>query len=226
MSQVILASESNYFFNGDLTSLPKPIPEMKIAYIPTASAGERGEARIRERMEQFSQHQCNFEVIDLLGITAEELAKRLADKELFFVEMGNSFRLLNAVNESGFTDIVRQKVIAEGATYFGASAGAYVACPTIEMATWKRDMDWQGLTDLKAMELVPFLVTAHYEPKYEEILRPKIKECKYPVKVLTDGQAFLVENGEIKLMGEGEETIIMENYETREPRPDIWALKY
>lgn len=211
MSQIILASHSDYLTEGDLSSLPKHITDMNIAYITTASSlSERGESRIQTRKEQMQQHGYTFEAIDLVGKKQEELAEKLANKELIFVEMGDTFYLLKAINDSGFGDIVKQR-LSEGAIYLGASAGSYVACPTIEMATWKHgDKEQYGLTDLKAMNLVDFLVTAHYEPKYEELLRQKIQECPYPVKVLSDGQAILSEDGEIKLIGEGEEIDLLE----------------
>lgn len=221
MSQIILASHADYLTEGDLTSLPKPITDMNIAYITTASTiSERGGARIQTRKEQMLEHGYNFEAIDLMGKRQEELAEQLANKDLIFVEMGDTFYLLKAINDSGFGDVVKQR-LNEGAIYFGASAGSYVACPTIEMATWKHgNKEQYGLTDLKAMNLVDFLVTAHYEPKYEELLRQKIQECPYPVKVLSDGQAILSEDGEIKLVGEGEEINLFEKENLREGSRD------
>ena len=84
----------------------------------------------------------------------------------------------------------------------GRSAGAYVACPTIEMATWKhQDRDRFGVSDFTAMNLIPFLLSVHYKPEYREILKEKISEVKYPVKILTAEQALLIKDGEVELVG-------------------------
>lgn len=98
-------------------------------------------------------------------------------------------------------------LIEKGVIYLGVSAGSYIACPTIEMTTWKSsDDDHYGVTDLTAMNLVPFLVCVHYNrEKYREGLAESIKTSKYPVKILTDEQALLVRDREVKLIGSGEE---------------------
>ncbi len=90
--------------------------------------------------------------------------------------------------------------------YIGSSAGSYIACPTIEMATWKpKQKDRFGVADFAALNLVPFLVVAHYEPELRDVLKEKISQSKYKTKVLKDGQAILVKGDSRKLVGEGKE---------------------
>jgi hypothetical protein len=58
-----------------------------------------------------------------------------------------------------------------------------------------------GLKDL-AMNLVPFLVSVHYNrEKYKELLSVKIPTASHPVKILTDEQALYINNGETRLLG-------------------------
>ena len=74
------------------------------------------------------------------------------------------------------------------------------------MAGWKKaDTNYVGLKNLKAMNLVPFLIKAHYEPKHKKEVREGIKKSKYPVKILTDQQALFVDGKDVWLVGEGEE---------------------
>lgn len=216
MGQIILASSSNTVLEGDLFDLPKPLSEMSIAHIFTAAKGSSSLESTYRRQNLMREKGYNFEPLDIEGKNEEELASLLANKELIFVDMGNTFYLMNAINESGFDNVVRQR-ISEGAIYLGASAGSYVACPTIEMATWKHpDVNRYDLADLKAMNLVDFLVTVHYDPKNEVLLRQKISESQYPVKILTDQQAILVDGNETKLVGEGEEIKLIDP-EVKEP---------
>ena len=113
--------------------------------------------------------------------------------------------MLKYVRESGFDKLVKD-LIDKGVIYIGVSAGSYIACPTIEAANWKHaDRNIVGLTDLTGLNLVPFLLSAHYKPEYKEILKSEISAVKYPVKILTDEQAILIRDGEIILVGKGEE---------------------
>ena len=88
------------------------------------------------------------------------------------------------------------------------SAGSYIACPTIEMGSWKRDKDQHGLDDLTGMNLVSFLLSVHYNrEEYREILAERIPTANHPVRILTDDQAFLVKDGNVTLIGEGPEVL-------------------
>ena len=120
-----------------------------------------------------------------------------------FVNGGNTFYLLKWARESGF-DKVLSNFLRKGGLYVGVSAGSYIACPTIEAATWKhQDRNRVGITDFTALNLVPFLITAHFEEKYRAIVDQTAKGTKYPIVALSDTQAVLVQNGKIKVVGEG-----------------------
>ncbi len=114
--------------------------------------------------------------------------------------------MLKSIKESGFDKVIKE-LISKGVIYMGSSAGSYVTCPTIEMAVWKHQDKYghYAVTDLSAMNLVPFLVTAHYKPEYDEFLREGIKKTKLPVKIITDEQAILIINDKVKLIGKGKE---------------------
>ena len=112
------------------------------------------------------------------------------------------------MRESGFDNVVKD-LIGRGVIYIGVSAGSYIACPTIEMANWKHaDKNTVRLSDLTGLHLVPFLLSVHYKPEYNDILRKEIVAAKYPVKILTDDQAILIKDGETGLVGKGEEVKI------------------
>ncbi|MFH0873951.1 MAG: Type 1 glutamine amidotransferase-like domain-containing protein [Candidatus Komeilibacteria bacterium] len=208
MSTIILASSGAYITEGDLSFLTKPINQMKIAWIVTASKGVTDLSYLDRHRERMNELGYDYEKIDIDGKNESELRDLLKNKDLVFVEGGNSFYLLKAIRQSHF-DIVIRDLIDHGVVYIGSSAGAYVACPTIEMSAWRHDRySHYDLKDLTGMGLVPFIVTVHYDPKSKEILREKIRESKYPVKVLTDDQAMLVQDEAIRLIGKGEEIVL------------------
>lgn len=142
---------------------------------------------------------------DIEGKKAKEIEKFLKDKAVIYVRGGNSYYLLNQARKSGFNKIVKRLVKA-GKIYIGVSAGSYLACPSIEMANWKHQ-DWNivKLKNLKALGLVPFLLSVHYKPESKEAIRQGMKKAKFPTRILTDDQAILVKDGKIKFVGKGKE---------------------
>ncbi|HRZ34029.1 MAG TPA: Type 1 glutamine amidotransferase-like domain-containing protein [Candidatus Moranbacteria bacterium] len=207
MRKLLLSSNSDFVIEKGLRLLFDDISKIKMAYIITAGNGSQNRGYIERYKEMLDKEGYNFDVLDIEGKTENDLRELLKDKNAIYVEGGNTFYLLKAVRESGF-DKVLAEMIDEGAVYIGSSAGSYIACPTIEMSTWKKpgeEKDRFGVTDLTAMNLVPFLVKAHYDPDYRELLKERISQSRYETKVLKDGQAILVEGDNYKLVGDGEE---------------------
>jgi len=107
------------------------------------------------------------------------------------------------MRKSGF-DKLLPKLLEESKLYVGVSAGSYIVCPTIEAATWKHpERNRIRLKDLTGLNLVPFLLTAHFEEKYRPILEKASKTTKYHIVALYDTQAVLVENSKYKIVRKG-----------------------
>lgn len=183
---------------------------MKIAFVINASKSVPNTDYLERHRKFFKDNNYNIQEIDLDGMNEDGLRNLLKDFEAVMVEGGNSFYLLKSIRESGFDKVIKE-LIPKGLMYMGASAGSYVACPSIEMALWKHQDKYNhhGITDFTAMNLVPFLMTAHYKPEYRDLLKEKISQTKYQVKVLDDDQAILVENDEVKLIGKGGEIVLV-----------------
>lgn len=138
--------------------------------------------------------EAGFEVIMIDLESTQDLERVFDGVDVIYVKGGNSFYLLNAMRQSGF-DLFVEELLEKGLIYLGESAGAYVACPTIEMARWKhQDRDIVGLEDLTALGIVPFVVSAHYEDSLKETLEPHVKGCKYKVELLRDNEVIIYEN--------------------------------
>ncbi len=207
MKKLLLASNGKVVIEEGLKLLFGNDKKIKLAYITTAGNCFEGEGReyLKRHKDKIKELGYNFEEIDIKGKNEDELMALLKDKDAVYVEGGNTYYLLKAVRESGFDKVIKE-LIEKGIAYIGSSAGSYIMCPTIEMTDWKpNDKDKYGVTDFTALNLVPFLVFAHYLPELEDILREKVANAKYPVKILKDGQAILVENDNYKLVGEGGE---------------------
>lgn len=178
----------------------KPANKTKVIFIPTASEVESYKGYIEDNRKNLLK----------LGIKEANIKTLCLDHKVDYLEVenydvihicgGNTFYLLKKVRESNFDKIIKKFVKSNG-VYIGISAGSYIACPTTEAATWKHaDRNIVGLKDLTALNLVPFIVTAHYTAKFKVIIDKAEANTKYEVKRLTDRQALLVTDKEIRLI--------------------------
>ena len=142
--------------------------------------------------------------VDLVGENKESLYQKLKDVDIIWVNGGNTFFLLDQIRKSGFDQII-DGLLDDDKIYVGVSAGSYVACPTNEAAKWKHidDTEIVKLQNLNALNLVDFLIIAHYEDRYEDAVRNGTKTTKYPIVALTDKQAIVVQGKSCMIVGAG-----------------------
>lgn len=127
--------------------------------------------------------------------------------DIIVVGGGNTFRLLQLIQNNNLIEPVRKKVMA-GTPYIGWSAGANVACPTI---CTTNDMPVVRPDSFQSFNLVPFQINPHYldsnpaghagetrEMRIEEFI--KLNTGVY-VAGLREGTMFLIENSNIQLLG-------------------------
>jgi dipeptidase E len=124
----------------------------------------------------------------------------VVEADAIIVSGGNSFRLVHALHALSLIDPVRAAITA-GVPYFGASAGANVACPTVRTTN---DMPIVQPSSLAAFGLVPFQINPHYmDPPppearigetREERLQEFLEENEVTVVALRE-QSWLAVNG-------------------------------
>ena len=209
MKTLILTSSGQFITANNVDDfLPKKITDCKIAYIITASKKVSDTGYIDRHRQKMDELNFSYDEIDIAGMNENELKKALGGHDIIMVEGGNTFYLLKAIRESGFENVVRN-LIAKGVVYIGSSAGSYVACPSIIVSTYaKKQKDRCGVTDFTAMNLVPFLIKAHYTPDMLPDLNDIRTKIEYPLHILDDKQALLIRDGEVQLLGGGDEIIL------------------
>lgn len=142
----------------------------------------------------------------------------LARAEGVFVGGGNTYALLERLQQTRLLDAIRDRVRA-GRPYVGASAGSNVAGPTILTTN-----DWNvvGLGEFGALALVPFNVNPHYlesdpamaahsETRDDRIAEYHVVNANAVVGIeegtavrVEDGGATVVGGGRVKLFRRGE----------------------
>lgn len=206
--KLILASDLSFLlkYGYDLTGIPKE--ELKIGYVTTASKVARTQSFFEDVKNQMKEAGYLFEEIDIENKSEKELLEFFNDKNIIHVEGGNTFYLLKVIREGGFGDVLK-KLLDDGKIYIGTSAGAYIMCPTIEVANWNEDgKDRFGMTDFTALNYVPFILKAHYTDYKEAKIKKEALTSKYPLRVLKDGQGILVEDSKCTFIGDTEEITI------------------
>jgi dipeptidase E len=156
--------------------------------------------------------------------------RAIREAEGIYIGGGNSFRLLDALQRQGLLGPIRERV-AEGLPYLGVSAGANVACPTIQTTN---DMPIVEPESFQALCLVPFQINPHYfegpihylvdgrlQEHFGETRDDRIREFHeendVPVVGIVEGALLRVHGGEITLAGgearlfrRGEEPVCLE----------------
>lgn len=169
--------------------------EISVAFIPTAAYPNANKPWVRQaKIEILKTGIKNIVDIDLKDYKERELYEVLRQFDVIWVNGGNTFNLLYWVRKSGFDKVVK-RLLKEGKTYVGLSAGSILACPTIEVALWK-GMDDSSVVKINSFEglgLVDFHVFVHYLNKWKGLIREQKNKLNKQLILLTDKQAVTEE---------------------------------
>jgi dipeptidase E len=205
--KLLLASKENFLLEKGYSALDIPKDQMRIGAINTALNFVVNEAYLqymREYRENMRLSGISFEEFDIKDKSKDEILDFFKDKNIIQIFGGSPFYLLKSLREVGFEEILKY-LFSKGLVYVGCSAGSYILCPTIEVGGWKLDRDRHGLTDFTSFGYVPYLIKCHYLDEQEKDVREKAKHLKYPLRVLKDDQAILIEDGKETFIGDTEE---------------------
>ncbi|WP_156191916.1 Type 1 glutamine amidotransferase-like domain-containing protein [Corynebacterium kalinowskii] len=178
----------------------------KVAYIGDA-ARSYGDAPwvMTERNTLVEQ---GFEVIDLpvASTPLEEFDKVLSEVDAVYVAGGETFDLLYVLRSTGAFEILQEKV-KSGLTYIGTSAGSVLVGPSIEPISLMDSPDKApDLKDFTGLNLVDICVVPHASGTIASYPITVIAEIvakygeQYPLQLLRDGQALVIEDGSVRLI--------------------------
>ncbi|MCA1697035.1 MAG: peptidase E [Actinobacteria bacterium] len=154
-----------------------------------------------------------------LGLPAEELDLRafvgrleesrgaLAEVGLVWVTGGNVFVLRDAMRRSGFDVALRERLSEDSLVYGGYSAGACVAGPTLHGLELVDDASAVAAPTWDGLRLVDFSVVPHHASDHGQSARVEhvityLRQRAMPYRALRDGEALIVSDGRVMLVGE------------------------
>jgi len=171
-------------------------------------------------------------VFSKLGYTIESVhhankpSDTILNADAIAVGGGNTFKLVEELHKTGLMNVIHEKVL-NGTPFFGWSAGANVACPTLRTTN---DMPIIEPMSFKALNFVPFQINPHYLDKnpegfFGETREERIKEfieLNREIKVvgLREGTVLRVENNKMSLLGNHSARIFQYGQSFYELNPD------
>lgn len=168
----------------------------KIGFIPTASELDDDRWYMEKDREDLVKMKFNIIDIEISKETKKEIMDKISNVDAIFISGGNCFYLLQQLK---IKDVLRNIIeFANKKIYIGTSAGACIACPSVEYVEKLDDKSEAPLLDnCNAMNLVDFYILPHYKSKekYTKLADEIEKEYfNYNFIKLTNEQAIIVDN--------------------------------
>jgi len=196
-----IAAETAGYLKGLLNKEPK---DCKVVFIPTAADPYDDKSFVEKDREALVNLGYNVEDYDIKDKDETQLLEKLGTADVVFIAGGNSFYLLEKVQESGFNKVIKE-LVDKGTVYVGSSAGAIIVGPNIEPIKSLDDpTKAPNLKSLAGLNFVDFIPLPHFD---NEKYGPKCKKViekygnKFKLVPIGDQQAVIVENDSVRMVG-------------------------
>lgn len=173
--------------------LPK---NSKVGFIATAADLKDDKRYIEKDKKDLKNMKFKLIDIDITKESKDEIREKFSDIDAIFVAGGNCFYLLQQLKKK---NVLKELInFANDKIYIGSSAGACIACPSIDYVQ-KLDNKYQApyLNNYSAMNLIDKYILPHYQSskEYTELINETIKEYKdLDFLTIRNNQAIIVEN--------------------------------
>ena len=193
----------------------------RVAFVPYAGVTFSHDDYVKKVQKRFDEIG-----VEVVGVhTNNDPREVVEEAEAIVVGGGNTWRLLQLMQNNDLLDAIRRKVNA-GTRYVGWSAGANVACPTIRTTN---DMPITEPRDFNALSFVPFQINPHYldvsptghggETREDRIMEfIEVNRFMYVVG-LREGCLLEVKGGKVELRGKKAARIFHYGKEPMEVQP-------
>lgn len=201
---------SSFDIGNQSNKLVEPSSSGKKAVIVLNALDHKNEVRerfLKEQTQKLEDLGFDIEELDLRNYfnKARELENFIKDKDMVWVNGGNTFILRRAMKQSGFDKIITDLIKEDRIVYAGFSAGCVVLHkdlhglditdnPNTVPEGYDNDVVWDGLG------LIDFSIAVHYQSDHSETELTD-KEIEYykannmPYETLKDGEVLLI-NGD------------------------------
>ncbi|MDO5512339.1 Type 1 glutamine amidotransferase-like domain-containing protein [Corynebacterium sp.] len=176
-----------------------------VAYVPDAVRAFGDAPWTQTEREVLRSRGLELVELPLADTPPEEVDRILGHVDAVYVAGGDTFDLLHVLRSTG-TDAILTRHVRAGLTYIGCSAGSVIAGPDIEPCRLLDDpATTPELTDYTGLGFTDLVVVPHAQgsevfpiEKYADTVR--LFGERWPLVLLRDGQALLIEDGEVRLL--------------------------
>lgn len=205
----ILKNEKRLFLSGgggaeDSKILDKAFVDSlgngKILYIPIAMPGEKTSYEscynwITSTMSSVSDNLVEIDMCtDLKNLNDEKIKEYKA----IYVGGGNTYKLLQDIEESGFKNFLLS-AINSGVIYYGGSAGAIITGESIATVAEENDNNYKFKEGLSV--LGGYSVLCHYDGTQDKKIEKYIKFSGHPVIALPEKSGLIVSGSKALVAG-------------------------
>ena len=208
------AGISNKSIENELRSfIGKDLNGLKMLFCMTASNYEGGEMNewLIKDINHFMDLGFKIDICDINGIDKDNFLNRFKWCDVMFFEGGNTQWLRACIRNSGLEEHLNE--LLETKIWIGASAGSTVLCPTLSNSC--QDLFDETITGypIDGLGIVDFQFIPHFNNDFFPKIRKdnlinaskNLKEIDgKKVYVVDDNGALFIDNGNIKIVSEGE----------------------
>lgn len=183
--------------------LIKPVSEIKLAFIDTASKVEKDTSFVDQDLKKL--HLLGLKNISRIDIAEpqDNWIAKLIQADVVYVEGGNTFYLLDRIRASGL-DMTLSRILKDK-VYVGVSAGSILVTPSIAISGVEPgDPNDVGMTDFTGLGWVDFEVSPHTPDLVsKKDVAKYAKTINRELYAIDDGKAVLCVENQVTVVGEG-----------------------
>jgi dipeptidase E len=202
--------------------------DTKIAFIPTAAHGNRGDKNwVIDNLDRIKEQGYHIDIVELTAHEPEKLKAILCEADVIFVGGGNGFYLSYWMQKKGLFEFLPE--LLETKVYASISAGSMIAADSFRLSS--QALEYEGeLTDdvlnnlgpvgessAKTFKFVDFVFKPHFnnpehiEVRNEEYVRSVANRVNKPIYVIDDQSALKVIDGNVEVISEGNWLLLNNN---------------
>jgi dipeptidase E len=171
----------------------------KIAYISsTKQEGERKYYASTISDYRAISENISVDYFDLSSDFSDTDLEKLLDYKIIYLSGGNTYAFLKDAKERNLKNIL-ERATKQGALLIGASAGAIMMTPTIDVCSLE-DENAVNLSDTSGFGFVDFEFSPHFKESDGALLLSYKKDRD--IYLCKDGDGIFCDDGEINLFGE------------------------
>jgi peptidase E len=183
----------------------------EVIFIANASDTHKGDTWwVNTDRQAFIKLGCKVIDTDLRTVSKKDFKKLLGTSSIIHFCGGSVLYLINLLRERGFDKLVTSFVRNDKLIYTGTSAGSMIAAEDLKLSYFdpeeKEYINVEKIKDFSGLKLVNFLIIPHTNNKDFTEGNSKMMsdvtniKSKQPLIFIYDGQAVLVEDGNVKII--------------------------